>query len=255
VIGFDIADGDIAEKGSLNRFLEQDIFYVFHLAAKTFVPESWKDPFDFYRINVLGTLNVLEFCRQTGSGLTYISSYLYGEPEYLPIDENHPLKAYNPYTHSKLLAEETCCFYEEKFNLSMTIIRPFNIYGPHQPPHFLISEIIGKIFNPSTDKIELMDLKPRRDYVFLDDLVNALFQTIDGPRGIYNLGSGFSVSVGEIANMLIELTGCRKSLISKGISRPNEVFELYANISRIRNKLGWEPKISLWDGLKVCLEN
>jgi len=132
VTGFDLADGDIAEEGALTHLEKEDIFYVFHLAGKTFVPESWSNPFLFYRTNVLGTANVLEFCRKTGAGLTYVSSYLYGKPEYLPVDEKHPVKAYNPYSHSKLVAEELCRYYREQFPLGISILRPFNVYGPGQ---------------------------------------------------------------------------------------------------------------------------
>src|ERR1035438_8407842 len=99
VFGFDIDDGDITTQSSLDQFRGINISHVFHLAGKTFVPESWSDPWSFYQVNVMGTITVLDFCRETGAGLTYISSYLYGQPEYLPIDELHPVKVYNPYNH------------------------------------------------------------------------------------------------------------------------------------------------------------
>ena len=160
-IGFDIADGDIAEEGSLGYLENEEISYIFHLAGKTFVPESWSHPYRFYRINVMGTENILEFCRKTGAGLTYVSSYLYGKPEYLPVDENHPVKAYNPYSHSKVIAEEVCRYYRDQFNLGITILRPFNVYGPGQSDRFLIPELIKKILQPETDFIEVMDLKTK----------------------------------------------------------------------------------------------
>ncbi|HSN49645.1 MAG TPA: SDR family oxidoreductase, partial [Bacteroidales bacterium] len=144
VTGFDAPEGDIAEKGILDNLKDTGIGYVFHLAAKTFVPESWNNPFDFYRVNLLGTTNVLEFCRATGAGLSYISSYLYGTPGYLPVDEKHPLKAHNPYSHSKIVAEETCRYYRDQFKIPVTIFRPFNIYGPGQDQRFLIPKIIAQ---------------------------------------------------------------------------------------------------------------
>lgn len=255
VIGLDLPDGDIAQKGSLDFLRTRGISCVFHLAAKTFVPDSWKDPFDFYRINLLGTVNVLEFCRNTDCGLTHISSYLYGPPEYLPIDENHPLKAYNPYSQSKILAEESVRFYTEKFNIRATILRPFNIYGPGQPSSFLIGELISKICDPMVSEIEVMDLKPKRDYVFIDDVVEALVLTIDGPKGIYNVGSGYSVSVGNLVDRLVLLSGCSKPIRSKGISRPNEIFELYSDIRLIQERLGWKPETELDEGLSQCIKS
>ena len=110
VSGLDLAGGDITVPSTFLRYEGEEFQHVIHLAGKTFVPESWKDPESFYRINLMGTINVLEFCRKSGSGLTYISSYLYGTPEYLPVDENHPVKSFNPYSHSKLLADHHASF-------------------------------------------------------------------------------------------------------------------------------------------------
>src|SRR5450432_2093010 len=104
--GFDVVrhrlrDGDLA-RCSLPY---EGVSHICHLAARTFVPDSWRSPRDFYDTNLMGTLNVLEFCRRQKAILILMSSYLYGQPKYLPIDENHPLQALNPYAHSKLLAE------------------------------------------------------------------------------------------------------------------------------------------------------
>ncbi len=252
ILGFDITDGDVAEEGSLTHLEKEDISYVFHLAGKTFVPESWSHPFSFYRTNVMGTANILEFCRKTGTGLTYVSSYLYGNPEYLPIDENHPVKAYNPYSHTKLVAEEICRYYRDQFNLGITILRPFNVYGPGQSEQFLIPELIKKILDPRITSIEVMDLRPKRDFVFIDDFVEALYLSMDGPRGIYNVGSGSSVSVEEVIQEIRTITGEDKPVRNKGIERPNEIFDLYADISRISLDLKWKPRISIHEGITRC---
>jgi len=252
VIGFDISNGDIAEDGSLAYLEKEEISYVFHLAGKTFVPESWLHPFLFYRTNVLGTGNVLEFCRKTGSGLTYISSYLYGTPEYLPVDENHPVKAYNPYSHTKLVAEEICRYYREQFKLGISIFRPFNVYGPGQSVQFLIPELIHKVLDPGISTVEVMDLRPKRDFVYIDDFVEALFLSMDGPRGIYNIGSGISVSVEEVLTDILDITGISKPIRDLGLERPNEIFDLFADISKITEKLKWQPKIKIHDGIAMC---
>ena len=253
-IGFDIADGDVAVEGSLTHLESEDISYVFHLAGKTFIPESWSHSFNFYRTNVLGTANVLEFCRKTGAGLTYVSSYLYGKPEYLPIDENHPVKAYNPYSHTKLVAEEICRYYRDQFSLGISILRPFNAYGPCQSEQFLIPELIKKMLDPQITFIEVMDLRPKRDFVFIDDLVEALFLSMDGPRGIYNVGSGSSVSVEEVINTIKALTGIQKNVLTRNVERPMEIFDLYADVSKITASLKWKVNVSFKEGLARCIE-
>ncbi|HNW99339.1 MAG TPA: NAD(P)-dependent oxidoreductase [Bacteroidales bacterium] len=249
---FDYKDGDITKADSLNIFDESDIKHIFHLAAKTFVPDSWKNPYDFYNVNVLGTTNVLGFCRKNNCSLTYISSYVYGNPDYLPIDENHKLKSYNPYSNSKILAEGICSCFADNYRIKTCIIRPFNVYGVNQLEVFLIPEIIKKVYN---DKIiEVMDLKPKRDFVFVDDVVDALMLSVD-KEGIYNVGSGYSVSVEEIIKIVLKVTSIKKEYSSKNISRENEVFDVIANISKAKKELNWQPKTSIEEGIKRCVDN
>ena len=254
-IGFDITDGDIAAEGILNYLEKEDISYVFHLAGKTFVPESWAHPYSFYRTNVLGTSNVLEFCRKKEAGLTYVSSYIYGTPQYLPVDEKHPVNAFNPYSHSKLVAEEICRYYSDQFHLGITILRPFNVYGPGQSGQFLIPELIKKILDPAVPYIEVLDLRPKRDFVFIDDFTNALFLSMEGPRGIYNVGSGVSVSVEDVIKLIKKCTGIKKTIVSKNTERPMEIFDLYSDISKIKDVLKWEVKISFDHGMACCIDD
>ena len=117
------------------------IDHVIHLAAKSFVPESWDNPYIYYRTNVLGAANVLEYCRKTECDLTALSSYIYGKPTHLPISEKHPIRPYNPYSHSKILSEELYNYYRKSFKLKINILRPFNIYGPGQKDTFVIPKI------------------------------------------------------------------------------------------------------------------
>src|SRR5271166_3274162 len=139
------ADGDIASCS-----LPMDgVSHVFHLAAKSYVPESWQNPPAFYHTNVMGTVNVLEHCRQNHAALTLISSYVYGQPQRLPIAEDQPLVAANPYAHTKILAEETARFYEQRFGITLLIVRPFNIYGPGQRGSFLIPSIVRQVLDPA----------------------------------------------------------------------------------------------------------
>ena len=149
-------DGDIATCP-----LPMDgVGHVFHLAARTFVPDSWKDPRPFYQTNVMGAVNVLEHCRRHQSSLTLISSYVYGQPQRLPIAEDHPLSAPNPYAHTKILAEEAARFYERNFGLSLVIVRPFNIYGPGQTGPFLIPSIVRQVLDPPVDAVRVQISAP-----------------------------------------------------------------------------------------------
>jgi nucleoside-diphosphate-sugar epimerase len=253
VVEFDVAQGDVTSVEDLERFAGLEIDHVFHLAGKTFVPDSWKNPFGFYQVNVMGTTNILEFCRKTGARLTYISSYLYGEPDYLPVDELHPVKSYNPYSQSKIIADSICQFYARYYNIPVTIFRPFNAFGPGQSALFLIPEIIEKVMNSNISEVEVMDLRPKRDYIFIDDLVDALVLSLNNQLGIYNIGSGYSKSVEEIIQLVMKHSGITKPYRSKAVTRPNEIFDLYAGISKAEAGLGWKPKTPFEDGIKQCI--
>jgi nucleoside-diphosphate-sugar epimerase len=255
VFGFDTGDGDITVRSSLDNYKKQNITDVFHLAGKTFVPESWSDPGSFYHVNVMGTLTSLDFCRETGARLTYISSYLYGKPDYLPIDELHPVKVYNPYNHSKNVAEDICRFYIDNFHMDVLILRPFNVFGPGQQSRFIIPGIIQQVLDPLIQKVEVMDLRPKRDYIYIDDLLEALILSMIAAGGIYNVGSGYSVSVEEIIKTVLELTGTHKPYFSKNVERPNEIFDLYADISKITKAFNWSPMIPFRDGLSNCIHS
>ena len=223
--------------------------HVYHLAAKTYVPDSWSDPASFYEVNVLGTVQVLEYCRSVGASLTLVSSYVYGRPERLPIPEDHPLRPFNPYGHSKQLAEEVARFYQEHYRVPVTIVRPFNPYGPGQSQQFLIPTLIRQALAPECDAITVADHRPRRDYIFVDDLVDLLI--LLGPRGgTYNAASGVSISVQQLAEDIAALAGVTKPVISRNEIRPNEVLDTVGDIRRARDEAGWYPKVSLREGLE-----
>lgn len=239
-------DGDLAR----TQPRAQDIRHVYHLAAKTYVPDSWAHPKEFYEANVLGTIGILEYCREQGASLTLISSYMYGHPERLPIPEGHPLRAFNPYGHSKLLAEEVAQFYQTSFRVPVTIVRPFNLYGPGQSERFLIPALIRQALSPECSTISIADHRPRRDYIYVDDVVELLLAVVESQRAsVYNAGSGISTSAREVAERIAELAGTGKHVISRNEERPDEVLDTVADISRARLELGWNPRIGLDEGL------
>jgi nucleoside-diphosphate-sugar epimerase len=244
------ADGDI----SRCPLPMKGIRHVFHLAAKTFVPDSWQDPRPFYEVNVLGTLNVLEHCRRHGARLTLVSSYVYGVPQRLPIREDHPLSAFNPYSQTKILAETVARFYEQHHGLPLVIVRPFNLYGPGQTASFLIPTIVRQVLDPSVAAVRVQDLHPKRDYVFVEDAIGLLLATARPEvRGTYNVGSGTSASVEEVARLIIRTAGVDKPLMSDETSRPQEVMDVVADISLAEAKLGWRPRTKLADGIAAVV--
>jgi nucleoside-diphosphate-sugar epimerase len=240
------AKGDIATC----RFEVDDVGHVFHLAGKSFVPDSWTSPVDFYAVNVLGTANVLDFCRRRDVPLTFVSSYVYGIPISLPIREDHPVQPLNPYSHSKILAEETVRYFGAQFGVRSSIVRPFNVYGPGQDSRFLIPTIIQQALDPRCDRITLRDVRPRRDYIHVRDLVSLLISTLAGPSsGVYNAGSGTSVSIPDLVTIVNRSLGGKKPLHSIDQVRLEEVLDVVADISRARKDLNWEPRIELGEGL------
>ncbi|MDX2283450.1 MAG: NAD-dependent epimerase/dehydratase family protein [Bacteroidia bacterium] len=248
------ADGDIAGPEPFAGLEDRGIRHVFHLAARSFVPDSWADPAPFYRTNVQGTAQVLELCRRSGASLTFLSTYLYGAPQQLPIPEDHPLQPSNPYAHSKLLAEELCAFYARCFGVPVTVLRLFNVYGPGQRPPFLIPHLLHAVLHEPV--IRVQDLAPRRDFVHVADVLDALLRTMEAPRAgmrCYNIGSGRSHSVGELIDALQAAAGVQKPVESAGERRPNEILDTCADISRARAELGWAPAVSLDAGLRSLI--
>ncbi|MEO9530983.1 MAG: SDR family oxidoreductase [Crocinitomicaceae bacterium] len=223
---------------------------VYHLAGLANVPESWSNPTKFIQVNSLGTQRVLEFCRQHKAALNFVSSYVYGKPQYLPIDENHPKEALNPYALSKLLAEELTQFYGNHFELKFNIIRPFNVYGSIKNKKLLIPEIIDQIVKKN--EVIVKDLTPKRDYVYLEDLAGFLLKccTRFSNKSI-NVGSQTSHSVEEIVKLCIELWGNEKTrYVSENSERKNEIPETLSDNTFVSQFFDWSPSFTLKEGLE-----
>lgn len=233
-------------------FPDVSVDWVIHLAGRTYVPASWSEPADFYRVNALGTVNVLEYCRRTQAKLIHVSGYCYGIPESLPISETAPLKPNNPYALSKCAAEEACRFFFECLQMPVMIVRPFNIYGSGQSASFLIPRIVEQAIDPDVAAIVVEDDTPRRDYVHLDDVIGAIESLRRSPKlgGTFNIGSGESYSVAEVAEMVRSAANVSKPFVSRGNRRVNDIPDVIADITAIRDAAGWSPSITLRDGLR-----
>lgn len=230
---------DIRAQDAFSAFLGKGIDTVFHLAGRIFVPDSWNNPEDFYAVNTLGTQHVLEFCRQEKVRMIYVSAYVYGVPHYLPIDEKHPVAPNNPYAHSKWLGEELCRFYSGTMGVQTTILRPFNLYGPGQDDNLIIPTIIRQARDGK--EIVVKDETPRRDYLHVDDFVEACLAARQAkePLSIFNVGSGYSLSVREIVEAVIHAAGNRMGWRATGEVRPNEIPDTIADCRLINQALGW----------------
>ena len=237
------------------RWEDQKISHVIHLAGKTFVPDSWEHPEDYFITNTAGTLHALQFCRKRGIGLTCISAYIYGQPESNPISESDHIRPNNPYAASKYLAEQICAFYGEYFHMDVTVLRLFNVYGNGQSERFLLPSVIKQALN-SSETIQVMDLEPKRDYVHIDDVCSAIELSVQNTRGyhVFNIGTGRSYSVREIIEKVQRIARTEKPVLSKQQVRRNELDDVTANIDSIKGLWGWIPQISIEKGLQQYIE-
>lgn len=237
---------DVLDLDALLEINEVDT--VLHFSAKTFVPDSFEKPYDFYNFNIKSTLNIAEFCRlKKVKKIIYLNSYTYGSPKYLPIDEKHPVSFHSPYNKSKYIAEQLLFQYLENIS-DVVSLRLFNIYGKYQGDNFLIPTIFKQLLS---GKVIIKDLKPKRDYLYIKDLTNLIDKVIStkNVNGMYNVGSGESHSVEELLKEIQLHSNIEFDIISENITRKNEVLDCVADIKKIKNEFSWSPKYSLKDGI------
>ena len=249
--------GDLRDSDCVRNFLKgRDI--VFHLGALIPIPYSYVNPRDVIQTNVLGTLNVLQAAREHGVKVIHTStSETYGTAQYVPIDEKHPLQAQSPYSASKIGADKIAESFHHSYGLPVTIIRPFNTYGPRQSARAIIPTIITQLLDGN--KLSLGNLQPTRDLTYVSDTVEGFLKLAESPKAVgqtFNLGVSEEISVGELAQKLQNLAG-RKSKIEKEQQRVrpkgSEVERLLSDNKKAR-QLGWKPKVSLDEGLRLTVE-
>ncbi|MFC1745501.1 NAD-dependent epimerase/dehydratase family protein [Candidatus Riflebacteria bacterium] len=235
---------------TLDMEIPLDLDWIFHFGANTAVQESFKKPLPVYFDNLTSTLFALEIARTNSCPFLFMSSYVYGPPDYLPIDEKHPLKPVNPYAGSKILGEFLCQQFSALFNFPLVILRGFNIYGDFLLPGRLISDLLDCI----RKKVPLCinDPEPRRDYLYIKDFISLLHNIISKKpviSGIYNLGSGEVFSNLRVAEIIQELSGTKGSLRIKNTPRKNDIDECRPDLTLVKKTFQWEPEYSLKNGL------
>jgi len=226
---------------------------IVHLAARSYVPDSWREPAAFVTTNVGGTQLALDWCRRHGARMVLPSAYVYGIPERLPIRECDRVRPNNPYALSKHLAEQCAEFAARIHGLDVVVLRLFNVFGAGQREEFLLPTLMRQL---GGQEIRVMDLAPRRDYVYVRDVVDALVRALDAPAGFHccNIGSGESHSVAELVAVLQSVAGTSLPVISSGKPRAQEIPDVRADIDAARNVLGWKPAFGLAEGVREMLE-
>lgn len=250
--------GDLNDPYSLDVVGDCDI--VFHLAAIIAIPFSYIQPAFVCDNNFRSTLNVLEWCRRRKiQRLVHTSSSeVYGTAQQDFITENHPQEAQSPYAASKIAADKLVQSYHLSFGLPAVTLRPFNTYGPRQSARAIIPTIITQAL--TQDKVFLGAQHPTRDFNYVEDTIDAFIRIAEVP-GIegrtYHIGSGKEISIGQLADRIIPLTG-RKVPVMFDPSRirptASEVNRLICDASRAKADLGWEPRVSLEQGLSETIE-
>jgi NAD dependent epimerase/dehydratase len=233
---------------------------VLHLGAQIAIPYSYVNPRDFVEVNALGTLNVAQAALRHGvRRVVHTStSEVYGSAQTVPITESHPLEPQSPYAASKVAADKLMDSFHRSFELPVTVLRPFNTYGPRQSARAIIPTIIAQALEGST--LRLGSLHPRRDLTFAEDTAAGFVAAATAEAAVgrtVHLGTGHDVSVGELVELVSELLG-RELAVETDPARVrpanSEVQRLLAGPALARELLGWEPRVDLRDGVARTIE-
>lgn len=250
--------GDICDRDSVRQAMHR-VDVVLHLAALIAIPYSYHAPASYVRTNVEGTLNVLQAARETDvERVVHTStSEVYGTARYVPIDEAHPLQGQSPYSASKIGADKLAEAFHLSFDLPVVTLRPFNTFGPRQSARAIIPTIIVQC--QAGGIVRLGNVHPTRDLNYVANIVEGFVLAASAPDVIgqtINLGSNQEISIGDLAQLIARLVG--QPIVTETDAqrvRPSksEVERLLADNTLARDLLGWEPLVSLQDGLKLTI--
>ncbi len=251
----EIFSGDIRDPNGV-RIALKDVDVVFHLAALIAIPYSYHSPDSYVDTNIRGTLNVLQAARDYNIEkiLVTSTSEVYGTAQFVPITELHPKQGQSPYSATKIGADHLAESFYRSFNLPVVIVRPFNTYGPRQSARAIIPTIITQLLN-GKGQLELGDLSPTRDLLFVKDTVNGFIEIAKTNKLIgeeVNICTGTEISIGELAQKIIDQINPEAKIISdKQRIRPknSEVFRLLGSNEKIIRDTGWNAKTSLENGI------
>ena len=256
----EIITGDIRDEQLISNTIKKKIDVVINLAALIGIPYSYRAPKSYIDTNVYGLMNILNSARKSNiEKIIHTStSEVYGNPVFIPITEEHPVSGQSPYAASKIAADQIALSYEKSFKLPITILRPFNTFGPRQSARAVIPTIISQILKQG--KIELGSLFPTRDFTYVEDTAEAFIKSIKNKKNIgevINIGSGFEISIKDLVKKIAKLMGKSVS-VSKSLKRvrpkKSEVLRLCASTKKAKKLINWSPKFTGKNGFNEGLK-
>ncbi|MBI3481393.1 MAG: SDR family NAD(P)-dependent oxidoreductase, partial [Bacteroidetes bacterium] len=255
-----ILTGDIRDIGSVKNSMK-DIDVVFHLAALIGIPYSYYSPESYVDTNIKGTLNILQTAREYGTSriLTTSTSEVYGTACCVPIDERHQRQGQSPYSASKIGSDSMAESFYKSFNLPVTIVRPFNTYGPRQSSRAVIPTIITQLLSGET-ALKLGAIHPTRDLLFVSDTVNGFIEIAKSDQCIgeeINIATQSEISIELLATKLIQMINPKSSIVTDDQRlRPekSEVDRLLGSNAKLKSLTSWKQEYNLDQGLKKTID-
>ena len=251
--------GDIRDPNGVREAMKE-VDIVFHLAALIAIPFSYHSPDSYIDTNVKGTLNIIQAARDSKVKRVLVTSTseVYGTAKFIPITELHPKQPQSPYSASKIGADAIADSFYRSFDLPITIVRPFNTFGPRQSARAVIPTIISQLLN-GVEEIKLGDITPTRDLLFVKDTVNGFIKIAQCDELIgheVNIATQSEISIGDLAQQLINSINPTAKIISDSQRlRPekSEVLRLFGSNEKLKSFTDWKPKYSLQEGLKETI--
>ena len=252
----DVFAGDVRDPHGVRKAME-GCDAVLHLAALIAIPYSYHSPDAYVDTNVRGTLNVMQAAREreVRHVVHTSTSEVYGTARSVPIDEEHPLQGQSPYSATKIGADHMALSFHRSFGLPVTVLRPFNTYGPRQSARAVIPATIIQLL-AGRRKVKLGALHPTRDFNFVSDTVRGFIAAIESDAAVgdvVNIGSGFEISIGDTAKLIAEVIGAPLEIETEQARlRPaaSEVERLLANNDKAKRLLGWKPAYAGVEGFR-----
>ncbi len=255
----EVVSGDVRDPHFCKE-ITKGIDIIFHLAALIAIPYSYVAPDSYVDTNIKGTLNICQAALENGCKrvIHTSTSEVYGTAQYVPIDEKHPLQPQSPYSATKIGADSMAMSFNSAFDLPVTIVRPFNTYGPRQSARAIIPTIITQIAS-GKNELKLGDLTPTRDLNYVKDTCKGFIALVECEKAVgevVNIGSNYEISMGEVVNLIKELMNSDIEVVEeKERVRPekSEVFRLWCDNTKIRELTGFVPKYSIREGLEKTI--
>jgi nucleoside-diphosphate-sugar epimerase len=254
-----IVKGNICDKENVSKAIK-DQELVIHLAALPFIPDSYYYPDEFFKVNAMGTVNIMLKSIQSETVEKFIqisSSEIYGTAKYVPMDENHPTLPHSTYAVSKLAGDRAVFTMQKEHDFPTVIIRPFNSYGPNITQPYIIPEI-GLQLLAMSNPIRLGNIESARDFTYVEDTARAIITASTSKKAIgetINIGSGIAIKMRDLTFLMAKLLGRQVKIETDSTRfRPFDVKRLFCDSAKAKKILGWEPKVSLEDGLRKTIQ-